>query len=220
MFFRVWESIRCFSANYKCVFMCLHWGEDWVWPNRHVSQIGKVLQWYLSYRFLPSAYMIIKLNWNDHQLLGHHTNQGPSPLVALLTSSRKSPGCFKLLSLRVTETTWFCEPSMKQKFFWTLPRMCGLTQTCFWSLQAVLFYLRACFLFWYAFSDVRPFIKTCVPFIPNQLNLPQIKFTWSLVTSTCNMNAPELDFNCPMRVWIVMQWNHFSFVFLIHLQRC
>ncbi len=34
-----------------------------------------------------------------------------------LASSRKSPGCFKLLLLRVTETTCICDPSMKQTFF-------------------------------------------------------------------------------------------------------
>ncbi len=37
-----------------------------------------------------------------------HTNQGPSPSIAQFdqeASSRKSPGCFKLLPLRVTETT-------------------------------------------------------------------------------------------------------------------
>ncbi len=29
----VWGSFRCFFVNSKCVFMCLHWGEDWVWPH-------------------------------------------------------------------------------------------------------------------------------------------------------------------------------------------
>ncbi len=50
-FLRVWETFRCFSANSKCVFMCLHWGEDWVWPNCHESQIGGVLHVY----FCPSV---------------------------------------------------------------------------------------------------------------------------------------------------------------------
>ncbi len=59
----VWGSFRCFLANSKCVFMCLHWGEDWVWPHRHKAQIGGVLQWCLTFcRFLPSAYMITELN--------------------------------------------------------------------------------------------------------------------------------------------------------------
>ncbi len=122
--------------------MCLHWGEDWVWPNHHESQIGRVLQWCLSLDF-SHLHMIIKLNLSEHQVLGHHTNQAPSPSVAQFgkeASSRKNPGCFKLLPLRefCEPSTRFCVPSMKQNVFWTLPRVCGLTQTCFWSLQAVL----------------------------------------------------------------------------------
>ncbi len=37
--------LGAFFANSKCVFVCLHWGEDWVWPHRHKAQIGGVLQW-------------------------------------------------------------------------------------------------------------------------------------------------------------------------------
>ncbi len=63
LFLTVWGSFRSFSANSKCVFMCLHWGEDWVWPHRHKAQIGGVLQWCLSFcKFLRSAYMIMELN--------------------------------------------------------------------------------------------------------------------------------------------------------------
>ncbi len=48
------------------------------------------------------------------------------------------------------------------------------------------FDLRDWFLLWYAFLAVWPFIKTCVPFqiIPIQLKLPQVTFTWSVVTYT------------------------------------
>ncbi len=56
-------------------------------------------------------------------------NRSPSPSVAQfeqMSSSRKSPGCFKLL-LRVTETTCFCDPSVKQSFFSELfPRCVAL----------------------------------------------------------------------------------------------
>ncbi len=45
LFLTVWGSFRCFFANSKCVFMCLHWREDWVWPHRHKAQIDGVLQW-------------------------------------------------------------------------------------------------------------------------------------------------------------------------------
>ncbi len=93
--------------------------------------------------FVDFSYLHI-WSWSstsDHQVLGHHTNHSPSPSVAqfvLEASSRKSTSCFKLLPLRVTETTFFCEPSMKHIFFWTLPQMRGLTQTCFWAIQAVI----------------------------------------------------------------------------------
>ncbi len=63
LFLRVWGSFRCFFANSRCVFMCLHWRQDWVCPHHHKAQIGGVLQWCLSFcRFLPSAYMITELN--------------------------------------------------------------------------------------------------------------------------------------------------------------
>ncbi len=54
-------------------------------------------------------------------------------------------------------------------------------------------------LLWYALSAAGPFIKTCEPFqiIPIQLNLPRVTFTQSLVTPTSNMNAPDLNSNCP-----------------------
>ncbi len=64
--------------------------------------------------------MIMELKLSDHQLLGHHTKQSPSPSIAQFgqeASSRKSPGCFKHLPLRVTETTCFCYPTLKQNFF-------------------------------------------------------------------------------------------------------
>ncbi len=35
LFLTVWGSSRSFFANSKCVFMCLHWREYWVWPHRH-----------------------------------------------------------------------------------------------------------------------------------------------------------------------------------------
>ncbi len=40
LFFTVWWSFRCFYfANSKYVFMCLHWGKDWVLLHHHKSQI-------------------------------------------------------------------------------------------------------------------------------------------------------------------------------------
>ncbi len=37
LFFTVWGSFRCSFANYKCVFLCLHWREDWVIKPRSVK---------------------------------------------------------------------------------------------------------------------------------------------------------------------------------------
>ncbi len=52
-----------FFANSKCVFMCLHWREDWDLPHRHKAQIDEVSQWCLSFcRFLLSPHMIMELN--------------------------------------------------------------------------------------------------------------------------------------------------------------
>ncbi len=63
LFLTVWGSFRGFSENPKCVFMCLPWGEDWVWPHRHKAEIGGVLQWCLSFcRFLLSPQIIMQLN--------------------------------------------------------------------------------------------------------------------------------------------------------------
>ncbi len=72
--------------------------------------------------------------------------------------------------------------------------MCGLTQ----ALQAVILTsgLVFCSDMHYQLLDL---LLRRVPFqiIPIQLNLPQVNFTQSVVTSTSNMNAPELNFNCP-----------------------
>jgi len=43
-----------------------------------------------------------------------------------------------LLMSMYDSTTWLCVPSMQHIFFWTLLQMCGLTQTCFWAVQAVI----------------------------------------------------------------------------------
>ncbi len=57
------ESEGPLGAFSKCVFMCLNWRENWVWPHCHKVQIGGVLQWCLSFcRFPPSAYINIELN--------------------------------------------------------------------------------------------------------------------------------------------------------------
>ncbi len=82
-------------------------------------------------------------------VLGHHTNQSLSPSIAQFgqeASSRKNPGCFKLLLLRVTETTCICDPSMKQNFFLNTSPDVWLDTNLSLSCTGSYFDLKACFL--------------------------------------------------------------------------
>ncbi len=96
--------------------------------------------------------MIMELNWSDHQVLGHHTNQSPSPSIAQFgqeASSKKNPGCFKLLLLRVTDNikgTCICDPSMKQNCFLNSSPDVWLDTNLLLSSTGSYFDLRACFL--------------------------------------------------------------------------
>ncbi len=133
------------GAFSKCVFFCLHWGEDWVWPHHYKAPIGGVLQWCLSFCIW---------SWSStRETIGFlATTLSPSPSVARFgqeTSSKKSPG-FKLLPWRGTETTCFCD-------VW-------LDANLFLSSTDCAFDLRAWFVLWYALSAVRPLIKMFVPF--------------------------------------------------------
>ncbi len=86
------------GAFSKCVFFCLHWGEDWVWPHHYKAPIGGVLQWCLSF-------CIWSWSSTRETIRFLATTLSPSPSVARFgqeTSSKKSPG-FKLLPLRVTD---------------------------------------------------------------------------------------------------------------------
>ncbi len=98
-----------FVANSKCVFMCLHWREDWVLPHRHKAQIGEVLKWCLSFcRCLSSPHLIMELKYSDHRVLSHQTNQSPSPSIAQFgqkASSRNSPG--SSFDLRAWFLLWY-----------------------------------------------------------------------------------------------------------------
>ncbi len=128
----------CLGAffNSMCVFMCLHRGEDWVWPHRHKAQIGGVLQWCLFFcRFLPSAYMIMELNKDDHQVLGHQSRQGPSPSIAQfgwVTSSWMSPGR-PFFHSRIMETTMLLGTFSAAEIFCCLPQICASIQSCLLS---------------------------------------------------------------------------------------
>ncbi len=192
----------CFFANSMCVFMCLHWGEDWVLPDHHKAQIDGVLQWcspiYTTYRTKTSIDLCFMVVWQyyDHGvqlewLSGSWSqpNQSPSPSVAQFTwetSSWKSPGCFKLFPLRVTETTCFCDPSMQQNSFLNPSPDVWLDASLFLSSRQFFFFTSGLsFCFEMHYQLVRSFFKMCVPFqiIPIQLNLPHVNFTQSVVTS-------------------------------------
>ncbi len=200
MFLRVWGSFRCFlqilsvfssvfteriasghtSIKHRLVECCSD-----VCPSVGFSHLHI---WSWSSTRVTISFLVTSLT--------------PSPSIAQFgqeASSRKSPGCSKRLPLRVTETICLCEPSILQKFFSELLPRCVAWRNLVSELYRQFFDFRAWFLLWYALSAVGPFIKTCVPFqiIPIQLNLPQFNSTWSVVTSTSNRNAPELNSNCP-----------------------
>ncbi len=160
--------------------MCLYWGEDWVWTHCYKAQIGGVLQWCLSFcRFLLHIWSCSSTRATIRFLV-------TTPIKALLhhllslASSRKSPGCFKLVQLRVTETTCFCDPLMKQNLFLNSSPDVWLDTNLFLSSTDNYFELRAWFLLWYALSAIRPFIKmVCVsksyPFHWIHHRLPSLK---------------------------------------------
>ncbi len=57
---RIWGSfLVAFFVNSKCVFMCLNWREDWVWPHRHKALISVCLSFC---KFLLSPHMIMSSN--------------------------------------------------------------------------------------------------------------------------------------------------------------
>ncbi len=115
LFLTAWGTFRCFFHKFQ---VCFHAST----LNRGLSLAIKPRSMECCCGVCPSVgfshlhiqYMIIEVE--DDQVLG----QSPSPSIAQFgqeVSSRKRPGCFKLLPLRVTETKSFCENSMKQNFF-------------------------------------------------------------------------------------------------------
>ncbi len=132
----------------------------------------------------------------------------PSPSVAQFgqeASSKKNPGCFKLLPLRVTETTCFCDPSMKPIFLNSSPDV--------W-LDAILFLIstdcsfdpRAWFLPWYVLSADWPFTHS-IEFATGYLHS---KSSNTYKQYECSWAKVQLS---QIRVWVLMQWNHVSFFY-------
>ncbi len=165
--------------------MCPNWREDW-------AQIGGVLQGCLSFcKSLPSVHTIMDLIYSDRHFLVTSLTKALLHQLLGLASSRKSPGCSKLLLLWILKATWLCEPSMQQNFFLNSSPDVWLDANQFLSSTGSYFDLGAWFL-------LRTFIKMCVPFqiIHIRLNLPQFNSAGSVVAHISNMSAPELNFNC------------------------
>lgn len=185
--------------------------EDWVWPHHHKAQISGVLHWHLSFcRFLLYPHIIIELNYSDHQVLGHHTNQSISPSIARFgqeASSRKSPGCFKLLALTFNAAEIILYPT---------PDLCLDTILSWRSTDNSC---MAWFVLWHALLTVGSYIDRCVPFqiMSNQLNLPEVDSSQAVETSQgwsvrtgCTWAPFWVSWQ---RLWI------FILLFLINLQR-
>ncbi len=158
----------------------------------------------------------MELNQSDHQVLQHHSIQSPSPSIAQFgqeASSKKSPGCFKRLPLRVTETTCFCDPSMKQNFFLNSSPDVSLDSNLFLSSTGSSFDLRAGFLLWYALSAVEHFIRcVCLSNHTHSIEFPtgylHSKSSNTYKQYECSWAKFQLS---RIRVWVLMQWNHFIF---------
>ncbi len=139
-------------------------------------------------------------------------NQSPSPSVAQFgqeASSRKGPACFKLLLLRVTETTCFCDPSTLQKFFCTLPQICA-------SIYAVSEVYRQ-FLRLHGLVCALTCTVNCGTLYKQvltfQINLQSTKFTTGELQSSCRNNRMPLSSILSVMAKAVNTYVHVIFFF-------
>ena len=75
-----------------------------------------------------------------HWVLGHPSDQGPSPPIAQFgwaASSRKSLGASKLLPFKNDGGHRSWRPSTLQTFFGTLPQICASTQSSLGALRII-----------------------------------------------------------------------------------
>ena len=130
---------RCFFASgLSCVF---HWGEASLWPLCHKAQISEVLQRWLSFwKFLPSPHRIsgAEPEWPS----GSWSPLLPRPLSrdcsgGRVASSRKSPGCSKLLPFKNYGDHCALGNLQYSRMFCSLPHICASTQSSLWALPAV-----------------------------------------------------------------------------------
>jgi hypothetical protein len=82
-----------------------------------------------------------ELDQSEHQVLGHHLDQGPSPPIAQFgwaASYRKSLGGYKRLPFKNDGVHCVLGgPSMLEKCFGTLPQICASTQSCLRALRTI-----------------------------------------------------------------------------------
>ncbi len=141
-------------------------------------------------------------------------------LLHQLLSLARRPALRRILV--VSETTCFCDPSMKQNFFLNSSPDVWLDANLFLSSTDCSFDPRAWCLLWYALSAVGPFIKTCA--FPNHTH--SIEFATGYHHSKSSNTYKQYECSwakfqlSQIRVWVLMQWNYLSFLFLINLQRC
>ena len=162
----------------------------------------------------------LELSQSDHRVLGHLSYQGPCPLpiaqFGQAASSRKSPGCSKLLPFKNYGGHCALGNLQCSRIFFSLPRSVPqhnpVSELCRQFLQ-----LMAWFLLWYALSAVRPYIDRCVPFqiMSNQLNLPQVDSNQGVETS--QRWSREMGGTWANVIAVLMSMWYFSFYFLINL---
>ncbi len=116
------DPLCALFANSKCVFFCLHWGEDWVWPHRHKAQIGGVLQRCLS--FCRFSYLHIWSLSSTRVTIGFFITTLTKALLYQLLSLARRPALRRtwLLPLSVTETTCFVTLQWSRFFSELFPR--------------------------------------------------------------------------------------------------
>ena len=185
LFLPVRESFRCFficklQAGFHVPFT------EKRFPSGHSAITPRSVKCcsdaYPSGKFLLSLYTgSLELSHSDHQVLGHLSYQGPSPphhaQFGWAASSRKSPGCSKLLPFK--NYGGHCalgNIQYSRNIFVAFPRSVPRHSPVSESLQAVPSNFMAWFLLLYALSAVRPNIDRFVTFqiMSNQLNLPQV----------------------------------------------
>ncbi len=138
-FLRVWGSFRCFFVNSKCVLFGfteerIEFGHTAIKPKSVECCSDACTSVDFSYLHIWS--------WRSTRVnIGFFVTTLTKALLHQLLSLARRPALKRILvvsnffHLRVTASVTL---QLSRIFFWTLPQMCSLTQTCFWALQTVL----------------------------------------------------------------------------------